>query len=252
MSLLITVGRRRLGKTTLNYSMSRRCTYRFIIDPRGQLDAPNAVRVRTPEELHATIEAFLIAIEEERIAGAGHVGFEILITPAKGQTQSLFDYTAICVEDFMGRQPHGTTTVLSIDEAQFFNLKDSQSFEYIVRASPPHAHVMVAAHRPADIPTDVRALSDTWLMFRTTQEHDLKVIGERCGPGVQRRVQLIEPRQFIEWDDGAAVAREHLDPRVWYVPLITATAPEERLLSGGTPTNVAKIAVDSELPFSAE
>lgn len=223
--------------------MAGRCDYRFIIDPRRQLDSDGAILVTTPEELYAAMQMIdqSIADHAEAQLDGGEAPplrkFEILIQPAQGQTQALFNYSAECVREFMERQPVGTTTVLFVDEAQFFDLLSSPAFEYIVRASPPHVHVMLAAHRPADIPTAVRALSDTWLIFRTSQEHDLKVIRERCGIAVALRVQKIDPRQFIEWDDGEGLAREHLDPRVWFVPLVaTSNQPEIRLISGGIPT----------------
>lgn len=251
MSLYLTIGRRRLGKTTLNKWMSQRCTYRFVIDPRRQLDSDGALLATTPEELDhwmATIEEQIAReIEEQQ----PHHSIEVLIQPAIGNTQAIFEHVAIHVQSFMDRNPPGTSIVLVVDEAQFFDLLASSAFEFIVRASPPHVNVMLAAHRPADIPTGVRALSDTWLIFRTSQEHDIKAIRERCGVAVAARVQTIEPRQFIEWDDGAGEAREHLDPRVWFVPLVTVTNTQEiRLISGGTPPR--KSTVDSPSLFDTE
>jgi hypothetical protein len=252
VSLYLTIGRRRLGKTTLDKWMSQRCTYRFVIDPRRQLDSDGALLVTTPEELDHWMAVIDEQIATELAEQKTHHTIEVLIQPTIGETQRLFEHVAIHVQSFMDRTPPGTSIVLVVDEAQFFDLLASASFEFIVRASPPHVNVMLAAHRPADIPTGVRALSDTWLIFRTSQEHDLKAIRERCGAAVATRVQHLEPRQFIEWDDGAGESREHLDPRVWFVPLVTVTGnqPEMRLISGGVPTR--KTTVDSPSLFDTE
>ena len=209
--IYLCIGRRQLGKTTLAYSMARKCPARIIFDPRG-LVASDGLRVQQTKDLDLAIDA----LAERRIE-------EIVITPDTN-VQQMFNATAIHVKSWSQEFEHADrkqrALMFLIDEARFVDLHDSPGFEYIARAVPPDlVHIVLTAHRPIDIPTDVRAISDHWLMFRCTQEHDLKCIADRAGERVRAEVQALNPHEFIDWDDATATWKAYKDPSRWYVPL---------------------------------
>lgn len=79
--------------------------------------------------------------------------------------------------------------------------------------------IIFTAHRPVDISTDIRALSDNWFIFQTTQEHDLRIIAERCGSEVAEQVVTLKAREFIGWDDSVGTWKKYTDSNAWYVSL---------------------------------
>jgi hypothetical protein len=214
--IYLALGRRRLGKTTLTYYMAQRIAQRVMFDPRGLIDAPS-VRVRSAEHLRT-----LLAMRDDTMPE------EIVITP-DDRLQEAFDATARYVKQWS--RTHDASLFFLVDEARFVDLLDSAAFEYLLRAAPPNQiHIAITAHRPADVPTDIRAISDHWLLFRTTQEHDLKVIEERCGVAVKRRVMALKPHEFVHWDDGASQWAANTNPASWYVPLGTPGREAEHVL----------------------
>jgi hypothetical protein len=233
--IYLALGRRQLGKTTLAYSMALKCPARVILDPRALIHS-SGVRVHSTQTLDFAIDQ----LADGTIA-------EILVTPDEN-VQALFDHTAQHVkrwaQDFQHQSRTSRRLMLLVDEARFFDLRASSAFEYVLRAAPPDlVNVMITAHRPADIPTDIRAISDHWLLFRCTQEHDLKVIGDRCGEHVREKVSRLLPHQFIDWDDATATSHVYTNPLRWYVPLRSKNAPsseESEILPDPDPIVVDK------------
>jgi hypothetical protein len=218
--IYLALGRRQLGKTTLVYSMARKCPARIILDPRALIHS-QGIRVSRMDDLDRTME--IMAEQPTTIS-------EVIVTP-DSNVQTMFDHCARYVkawaQDFQ-HAPRATHRLMFIvDEARFFDLRASPAFEYVLRAAPPDLiNVAITAHRPSDIPTDIRAISDHWLMFRCTQEHDLKVIGERCTEAVRNQVETLNPHEFIDWDDATATARAYKNPSAWYIPLRAPGAAE--------------------------
>lgn len=235
--MYLLLGRRRLGKTTLAYSMARKCPRRIIFDPRGQIFS-EGLRVSTPGLLSEAIGD--MSDDKDPLT-------EIIVTPDH-DVQAMFDQCAGHVKDwakdYANASPRTSGLMFLIDEVRFVKLLDSPNFEYVMRAAPPELiNIAITGHRPADIVTDVRAISDVWLMFRCTQEHDLKVIKERCGEYVATKVAALQPHEFIKWDDATATASEFKNPKAWYVPLrlhppaVTDDDEDEVLPSGETLNN---------------
>lgn len=222
------LGRRKLGKTTLALSMARKCPYRVLLDPRGLIHS-GAPRV-------ATADGVALAFDQMVSAEDQHVT-EVLVTP-EHNVQDTFDYTAREVKAWSKQfEDPQHRLMFVVDEARFFDLIDSQAFEYVMRAASPElVHIAITAHRPVDIPTDVRAISDHWLLFRCTQEHDLKVISERCGDPVAERVSRLNPHEFVHWDDAVGTFAVFTDPTAWYVPLSQKPLkePPNLMPDGGT------------------
>lgn len=216
--LYLDLGRRELGKTTLAYYLAQKCPYRVIFDPRGMIAIQGTgVRVTSIEGLKGIADQ----MDDPKAPLT-----EIIVTP-RTDVQATFDACARLVESWAQDYPNKAHAIMFVvDEARFVNLQESAAFGWILRAAPRDlCHVIITAHRPADIPTDVRAIADHWLLFRFAQEHDLKVIGERCGTKVAGEVSRLKPYQYVHWDDGVGKASTNLNSAGWFVPL---RAPSER------------------------
>ena len=112
------------------------------------------------------------------------------------------------------RVVHGGTI-----EGEAALIDDLKAWSYVFRGSPRmRTTIVLTTHRPQDLPTHLRAVADVWCLFRTTQEHDLKVIEARCGADVARLVQDLKPYHFVSWNDAKGVLREHHTPETWFTP----------------------------------
>lgn len=224
--IYIDLGRRELGKTTLAVWMALRCPFRIFIDPRNMIAIDGAVRVTTPAEL---VDAELRMIDGEVRT--------IVVMPRRDIPQM---FEAVCrfvfawSEDF----PDAAHAIaLVIDEARIINnarrpgdtsaarvLETSDAFDDVLRMTPRElTHVIMTAHRPQDIPTDIRAITDQWLLFRSTQEHDLKQLRDVCGDRLADKLTRLDPYQFICYRSDRGSYTEHRDPKVWFVPLRPAS-----------------------------
>jgi hypothetical protein len=230
------LGRRRLGKTTLACSMAQQCAYRLIIDPRNQIHT-GALRVFTMDELRDAMQSMMNAEIHE-----------VIFTPRTDLDQSLA-YAAECVTTWFETMPEDRRLMFLIDEGRFFpnsiKYARNEPVNYVLRAAPEWIDIAITAHRPADIATDTRGIVDYWYLFMHRQEHDLKVIEQRTSARVREMVERLEPRTFIEWDDGEAdplkAATLHRNPSAWYVPIKATAATEitERV-RGGEPITVER------------
>ncbi len=217
--------------------MACKCHYRVILDPRGLIHS-GAPRVTTSDGVAL---AFDMMADDEKPETLRR---EVIITP-EYDLQSVFDYTSKEIKAWSKAYDDEEHSIMFVvDESRFFDLKASQSFEYVLRATAPElVHVAITAHRPTDIPTDVRAISDHWLMFKTTQEHDLKVIEERCGRVVRDQVSRLDPHEFIHWNDSVGSWTSFKDPARWYVPLRSKNSPvlDSELLPDGGEVDTDKL-----------
>lgn len=187
-------GRREQGKTTLACHLASQRSPRLYIDPR-RLIAKDDEWCDSVEYALARLEAGLDAAVPVR------------------DLQKTVDETAVMVGDYIEYDRARTLTVV-IDEA---GIPDSlRSWHYLFRTAPrQNTTFILTAHRPQDFDTTVRALADYWILFRTTQPHDLAAIADRCGASVAEDVSRLEQFHFIRWDDirgESAICRR---PQTW-------------------------------------
>lgn len=199
------IGRREQGKTTLAYwALTNRGAPRLIFDPRNMI--ARGSRVRSAESLAV---AYGELLDGERS--------EITFNPP-GDVQYGFALFSWYVRQWVETFPRRRLGVL-VDEAAFVNT-DVESFQWVLRCSSrERVHLWMTAHRPSDISTRVRAIADYWFLFAARQEHDIKVIGERCGSQVAGQVHQLASRQFVKWDDARGRHDVYLNPAQWYTPL---------------------------------
>lgn len=211
--IYLDIGRREQGKTTLGYYMVQRVTQRAIFDPRAMIRPGGArsVVVRADIELAPAFDA----LQDREID-------EIIYTPP-GNVQDGFALFSSELYAWVAGMPARPLGIL-VDEAGFVNL-EIDHFLWVLRCSRRDVvMIVVTCHRPIDISTSIRAIADTWLLFPMRQEHDLRIIEQRCSPAVARQLEKLKPRQFVLWDDARAEWKLYGDPTRWYVRLADPVA----------------------------
>jgi hypothetical protein len=195
--IYLIIGRRELGKTTLARYLAHKQSPRLILDPRAQW------QVSDP---YLEIDALSMLHDLE----SGH---DVVIQPE--ELQATVDDAADVVKTFLTKRKADRLSVVC-DEAGLYHLR---AWSWLIRCSPrERVNILITAHRPADISTDIRSLADTWCIFRTTQPHDLDAIEERCGPDVVEAVQKLDRFQFVTWDDAKAEIRINRNSAAWKMP----------------------------------
>lgn len=220
------IGRRELGKTTLARYLASARPKQLIVDPRSQWPVPKGIETYDRVEPQIAID-----LDEGRTVIVQPID---LVECIEGLAIVMRSWLMQCQKD--GEPPN---LAIVLDEAGLY--KDAlRSWDWIFRCHPrAHMSILLTAHRPADISTTIRSISDRWCIFRTIQEHDLEAIDERCGKAVTDRVQTLAPYQFVSWDDAQSEATEFLNGALWQTPRET---PIE-----GTPLTVARRSAQERL-----
>jgi len=196
--IYLCLGRRELGKTTLARYLAAQRTPSLILDTRSQWPTRDPWRTVPHDEMLTALE----------------MGETIVVQPYDEQDSS--DRAARVVREYLDAPVTRELSVV-IDEAALID--DLKAWSYVFRGSPRmRTTIVLTTHRPQDLPTHLRAVADVWCLFRTTQEHDLKVIEARCGADVARLVQDLKPYHFVSWNDAKGVLREHHTPETWFTP----------------------------------
>lgn len=200
---MLCIGRKEQGKTTLGYFLAHNYPTRIIFDPREHFNTGGTV------------------VEE----GAGIYDLlddtaEIIVKPPDHYPEH-FEIVCDQLREWV-RENREERFALLVDEA--YDIKTPEfmppSLDWLMRKTKrDQVRIIFTAHRPVDIATDIRALSDNWLIFQSTQEHDLKIIRERCGDEVVEQVANLKPREFINWDDSVGKWAKFSESNAWYMPL---------------------------------
>jgi len=208
------IGRRETGKTTLAVYLARLSAHRAMFDPRnGIAGGAAALKVTSHAEFrHAAMPALR----------AGAIN-EVIYSPFDNDLDGAFLVFGVQIKKWVREQPGRALSVV-IDES--FLVKE----ELDRRAHPiksamrwcarDRVHFFLTCHRPGEVPTGVRAVSDYWLLFQCRQEQDLDVIAKRCGVNVANEVHTLKPYEFVIWDDTKAkLRRSSLKPADWHIDL---------------------------------
>lgn len=232
----LVIGRRERGKTTLAYYMAAKVSQRLIFDPRGLIERAGSVRLKSAADLEGK---GIPALVDNEVS-------EIVYAPMEDDIQGAFRRFCMQVKWWVLNHPTRPLAVL-VDEVSFVNLEEP-AFQWITRCSKRDVlQIFLTGHRPADVPTSVRAIADYWLLFQCRQEHDLDVIESRCTRGTVQAVQRLNAREFVMWDDEHARFQIYKEARAWFVPLSTGLA---RRVSVADPLDIAPAPVDDGKLFS--
>jgi hypothetical protein len=198
--ITLCLGRRELGKTTLADYFTKARRPRLILDPRAQFD-PDASDVLCRD----------VTKDGDAILDGLGTGRTVIVQPVR-PLQAHVDALGVIVESYLLDDKTRELSIL-FDEARLYKLEE---WDWVLRCAPRKLTTFVfTAHRPKDINTDIRALADMLCLFQMTQQHDLVVIEERCGPEVAAKLTSLQSRQFVSWDDVKAISRVHLNPATW-------------------------------------
>jgi hypothetical protein len=224
------IGRRERGKTTLGYGMARKLRKRIIIDARQMIQRIDVVRIHRADDLRP---ALLELVTDDAVS-------EVVYQPQDDDLEVAFDAWTAATKERIVLSPSIPFAVM-VDEVSFYKLETAR-FQWLAKCTPREAvHIILTAHRPADIPTSIRAIADHWCIFSTTQEHDLDVIEKRSGsPRVVNAIRRLQGRSYVHWDDARGEMAVCDDPKVWFVALKSADRSIEvpRLVEPSTPRSV--------------
>jgi hypothetical protein len=202
--LILDFGRRRVGKTTLARKQSLTAPTRVTFDPRKQFQLPGSVILDGKD-----MQLFWQRLDDST---------DIVICPM-GDVQGIFENVCDTLKLWTDTYPEESIAFL-VDESYFIDTpgRTYESFDAMLRFSgSKQIKIIMTAHRPGDISVSIRSIADYLCIFRTTQEHDLKIIRERCGQEVVDLVARLRPRQYVLWDDGESTYRAMLEPSLWFV-----------------------------------
>jgi len=192
-------GRRELGKTTLAKYLAHARGPRVYVDPRQQFDHLELDPIDD-------VEAYGVA----EIILSGH---DVWIVPA-----DLDRDLVILADECRPRIQRRESLTVLFDEAGLYRDGLKAWDRHLRTCSRQDTTIILTAHRPQDLSTNIRAIIDVWCIFRTTQRHDLDAIEERCGTRVRELVEKLDPYQFVEWNDAKGEWRIHRDGRIWRTP----------------------------------
>lgn len=217
------IGRRETGKTTLAVFLVRQPATgrRLIFDPRnGIYPRGDGLKVESAAELADDAYPMFLA-------GETH---EVIYTPRENNLRDAFHAWSLLVQHCIQTNPSLGLGVL-VDECALVK-DDLESMDHPFQASVrwcqrDRVHVYLTCHQPKDIPTNTRAITDYLIFFHCTQEHDLRVIAQRCSEEFAERVSKLKPHRFLIWDDkiGRPVASV-IEPGGWVVDLTEQPAAE--------------------------
>ncbi len=200
---MLCIGRKEQGKTTLGYFLAHNFPTRVIFDPREAFFTGGEI-VDNGGELYSMLDDTA----------------EIIVKPEDHYPEH---FEIVCDQLRMWiKQNREEEFSLLVDEAYDVNTPEHMpaSLDWLMRKTKrAQSRLIFTAHRPIDVSTDIRALSDNWFIFQSTQEHDLRIIAERCGREVADEVQKLGPRQFINWNDSVGSWSKYSDSNSWYMPL---------------------------------
>lgn len=196
-----------MGKTTFAVHVADKVDRRLMLDPRQMIRRPGAVVVRSASALRRVMPQL----------ADGDID-ELVYSPTEDLPEA-FNAFAMELRE-LATVKDGELAVV-VDEASFFGaIEENRAFMFAVKCcDPERLHILLTCHRPSDLHTDIRALLNRWVIFRTTQEHDLDVIRRRCKADVVDLVQTLGDREFVEWNDDDGTYEPHRHPYIWHTEL---------------------------------
>jgi hypothetical protein len=216
--IYVIIGRRELGKTTLARYLGHARSPRLTIDPRAQWPLPPSVT--TTDDDDDAIPGVMFDVNPALVLEDLESDRDVLVQP--NDLEDAIASLAWPARQYITGSPSRQLTI-TFDEAGLYTNGLRSHWSWMMRCSPrDRTTILLTAHRPADVATDIRALADIWCIFRTTQVHDLDAIEDRCGPEVRALVQTLKPYEFVSWNDAKAEMQHHKNPQSWYTP---AAAP---------------------------
>jgi len=196
-----------MGKSTLASYLSQRAPTRIIVDPRNQY--------WTTDDVLPNNDGLYELLDNR---------YEIIVRPGRGTTvQENFDGVCETVADWIEDNPTERISFIG-DETRLLGLdtrSPSTHFDWIIRSARAISpiDVILTCHRPADLHTNIRAITDRMLFFRQTLPNDLDAVEWQCGPIVREEVRKLLDREFITWNNSRQQWKKTVDALSWFVDI---------------------------------
>lgn len=208
--IALCIGRKEQGKSTLGYHLVMNMPTRVIFDPKGHFTTS---RVVIPD----STDLYELLNEEE----------EIIVKPPMQVPEH---FAAVCGELLAWSVDHPDEEFgFLVDEAYYCKTfeENSDNFDRMMRTIPAdRSRIVLTAHQPKHVATDIRAMTNHFFIFQTTQEHDLRVLAERCGDEFVAPVPGLGKYEVMHWNDDKQKADRLSNAKNWYVDIHPALAPD--------------------------
>jgi len=188
-------GRRHVGKTTLADYLAAKTTRRLRFSPRNSLQA-------YPGDDYVTSGLSASAILQRPSWRSLTVVPDIHVDDAFEHTMRAFKAWYQTMEPALLET--GESVSVFVDEARFGGVKDSESFDWVLRCTDRSTvHVILTMHRPKDVLPDIRAIVDYWYVLYIVHPRDLETLTDECGDAVATLAPKLKEREFIKYDVNA-------------------------------------------------
>jgi len=188
------IGRRGQGKSTLGRFIASCNDARVIIDPKFDMQNPNAALVARVNDISPAIA---------ELARADRRFDEIVIQPR--HMRAAFIETTAALERWREQDRFARWTLV-LDEWKVIQdslrdkIADLEHLGRLVRMTTvERQHIVITCHRPVDLHPNVRSLIDHWLLFRVTEARDVKVIAE-LSTRAALRARRVSSRVYVHLD----------------------------------------------------
>lgn len=202
--IALCIGRKEQGKSTLGYHLVREAYTRVIFDPKGHFTTSAIV---TPD----ATELYELMNDET----------EIIVKPPM-RVPEVFERVCDEVLAWANDNPEEDFAFL-VDEAFYCKTHEvgvPDSFDRLMRTiKADRVRIVLTVHQPKHLATDIRAMANHFFIFQTTQEHDLRVLSERCGEEFVTPVPNLARYEVMHWNDDKQVANKLIDSKKWFVDI---------------------------------
>jgi hypothetical protein len=203
--IILCVGRKEQGKTTLAYHLVRFSPKRVIFDPREDF-ATSLIVTGDPASLPDDLD-------DEAVS-------EVIVQSSRNVIE-LFEETCFHLAEWL-KDNKGEPFGFLIDDSRlaFASKTIPQDFSWMLRSTKlEQSRIVMTTWRIVDIPPEVRSQADVWMVFKTTEPRDLELIAERFGDDAALRVQTLPPHICLRCDDSGPELTISVieNSKAWYV-----------------------------------
>jgi hypothetical protein len=205
--IVLCVGRKEQGKTTLAYSSLLPMPKRVIFDPREDFETSDIVNT-TGLDLYADLN------EQEN---------DEVIVQTSDDLEAAFATTCIELKDWIVEH-RGERFGFLVDDSRLVLQTKSVPFEFswMLRSTKVNeSRIILTTWRVVDIPLEVRSQCDHWFIFKTTELRDLELIEERFGEQAVEMVKNLQPYHYLHADDSGPELKltRVSDPKSFYIDI---------------------------------
>lgn len=202
--LVLVIGRRGLGKTTLAYELAEEQAGRtgriVVYDIKGDFRA-------WPGSTFSDIDSFEMALARPDLLDVKDA--KVLVYRPEDDEFKEFGPVARLVKEY-AEGPDALPTVFLIDEAWMLqeNAAVHEELSRLQRLGDRgNLSIIETAHRPVDFARRTRAIASHWYLFQVTEDLDLQAVAERCGAQAAEACAKLKGHEYMAHDVGAGTTK---------------------------------------------